>query len=44
MMEKEVKISLFTRMVEKPGEMLILISDITLMNIPLTDTVQKGVD
>ena len=43
-MEKEEKISLFTRFVEKPGVMLILISDISLMNNPMTSTLQKGVD
>ena len=41
-MEKEVKISLFMRIVEKPGVMLILISDISLMNNPMTGTLQKG--
>ena len=42
MMKKEVENFLFTRIVEKPRVMLILISDITLMNKSMTGTIRKG--
>ena len=42
MMKKEVENFLFMRIVEKPRVMLILISDITLMNNPMTGTIRKG--
>ena len=42
MMKKEVENFLFMRIVEKPRVMLILISDITLMNNSMTGTIRKG--
>ena len=42
MMKKEVENFLFMRIVEKPRVMLILISDITLMNKSMTGTIRKG--